>query len=105
MEGVCGVDDLEFEARLRAFDERHAQFVDRLDALDQQFYDRSEESDRQFQESQRRFNQRLDDFDQRDTALLQRLERLREQVDVLTGQSGQVADDLVEHKRDRGAHG
>lgn len=71
----AAVDDQEFEARLRTLDRRQVQFLDRLDALDE-----------------------------RDTALLQRLERLNDRLDLLVGQSGQIADKLVEHKRDPDAH-
>ncbi|HEY5981309.1 MAG TPA: hypothetical protein VIT41_16915, partial [Microlunatus sp.] len=63
------------EARLRTLDQRQEQFLDRLDALDQ-----------------------------RDTALLRRLERLSDRLDLLGGVSGQIADELVDHKRDPDAH-
>ena len=69
------MNDEEFERRLRVLDERQERFLDRLDALDQ-----------------------------RDPALLQRLERLNDRLDLLAGQSGQVADELVEHKRNPDAH-
>jgi hypothetical protein len=69
------VDDQEFAARLRTLDQRQEQFLNRLDALDQ-----------------------------RDTALLHRLERLNDRLDLLAGQSGQIADELVDHKRDPDAH-
>lgn len=69
------MNDQDFEARLRVFDERQGRFLDRLDVLDQ-----------------------------RDTALLQRLERLNDRLDLLAGQSGQIADELVDHKRDPNAH-
>lgn len=69
------MNDEEFDRRLRVLDERQETFLDRLDVLDQ-----------------------------RDTALLQRLERLNDRLDVLAGQSGQIAEELVEHKRDPEAH-
>jgi hypothetical protein len=113
------VDDQEFEARLRVFDERDKLFLDQLETFDrrhreseERFHKQLADFDRRHQdlvakdvESDRRFQERLDLYDQRDTALLRRLERLREQVDLLSGQSGQIADDLVEHKRDPNAHG
>lgn len=124
------MNDHEFAARLQALDERHEQFFRKLEESDQRWaesrqrYDeRLEESDRKWAESQRRhdarleeferewaesdrrFKERLDLYDQRDTAFLQRMERLAERVDLLSAHSGQIADDLVEHKRDRDAHG
>jgi len=53
---------------------------------------------------QEAFLQRLDMFDQRDTTLLQRLERLSERLHVLAGQTGQIVDNLVEHRADPHAH-
>ena len=70
------MNDDDFGERLRVLDRRQEAFLDRLDLLDQ-----------------------------RDTALLQRLERLNERLDVLAGQTGQIADDLVEHKGTPHAHG
>lgn len=69
------VNDEEFERRLQVLDERQERFLDRLDALDE-----------------------------RDTALLQRLERVNDRLDLSSGQSGQIADELVEHKRNPEAH-
>ncbi len=69
------MNDEDFSERLRVLDRRQEAFLDRLDLLDQ-----------------------------RDTALLQRLERLNERLDVLAGQTGQVADDLVDHKSTPHAH-
>jgi len=36
--------------------------------------------------------------------LLQRLERLSERLHVLAGQTGQIVDNLVEHRADPHAH-
>lgn len=66
---------------------------------------RNAEIDRKLKESDRRFWERLDLFDQQNTALLRRLEQLRERVDLLSGDSRQITDSLVEHKRDPEAHG
>lgn len=69
------MDDDEFASRLKILDRRQSEFLDRLDALDQ-----------------------------RDTALLLRLERLSDRLDLLAGQSGQIAEELVDHKGDPDAH-
>lgn len=57
--------------RLRTFNQRQEQFLDRLDALDQ-----------------------------RDTALLQRLKRLNDRLDSLDGLSGQIPEEIADHERD-----
>lgn len=70
------MNDKDFAERLRVLDQRQEAFLDRLGLLDQ-----------------------------RDTALLQRLERLSERLGVLAGQTGQIADDLVEYKSNPHTHG
>jgi uncharacterized coiled-coil protein SlyX len=69
------MNDHDFDQRLKRLDQRQSEFLDRLDTLDQ-----------------------------RDTAVLQRLERLNDRLDLLAGQTGQIADDLVQHKRNPAAH-
>lgn len=54
---------------------------------------------RTLEQRQEQLLNRLDALDQRDTALLQRPERLNDRLDLLAGQSGQIAE-LVDHKRD-----
>lgn len=85
--------------------ESRQQFNRKLTESKQQFDHEFAERDARWAESDRRFWERLDLYDQRDVAFVRRMEQLREKVDLLSGQSGQIADDLVEHKRDPDAHG
>lgn len=117
------MNDDEFAARLRRLDEQHEQFFAELEKSGQrlaesrrEFDERLGESRREFDEmwaerlrkwaeSDRYINERLELFDQRDVAFVRRMERINEKLDSLSGQSGQIVEDLVGHKRDPDAHG
>ena len=57
------------------------------------------EQEQRAQESDRRFWERLESLDQRQTALLRRIENVHLEVEAVVGDVGTLTEDLVAHKR------